>query len=254
MTSALEIRNLKKSFGSLEVLRDVSLTAKQGEVICIIGTSGSGKSTFLRCINLLETPDSGEVFVNGELIKMKRNKNGKLIPIDQNQVDRIRSKLSMVFQDFNLWSHMTILQNVIEAPIYVQKIEKNEAIQNGLSLLEKVGIVEKASQYPSSLSGGQQQRAAIARALAMKPDVLLFDEPTSSLDPELVSEVLKVMKSLAEEGRTMIIVTHEMGFAKEVSSKTIFLDERRIEDEGKPNDIFNRPKSMRLKQFLAANL
>jgi len=254
MTSALEIRNLKKSFGSLEVLRDVSLTAKQGEVICIIGTSGSGKSTFLRCINLLETPDSGEVFVNGELIKMKRNKNGKLIPIDQNQVDRIRSKLSMVFQDFNLWSHMTILQNVIEAPIYVQKIEKNEAIQNGLSLLEKVGIVEKASQYPSSLSGGQQQRAAIARALAMKPDVLLFDEPTSSLDPELVSEVLKVMKSLAEEGRTMIIVTHEMGFAKEVSSKTIFLDEGRIEEEGKPNDIFNRPKSMRLKQFLAANL
>ena len=254
MTSALEIRNLKKSFGSLEVLRDVSLTAKQGEVICIIGTSGSGKSTFLRCINLLETPDSGEVLVNGELIKMKRNKNGKLNPTDQNQVDRIRSKLSMVFQDFNLWSHMTILQNVIEAPIYVQKIEKNEAIQNGLSLLEKVGIVEKASQYPSSLSGGQQQRAAIARALAMKPDVLLFDEPTSSLDPELVSEVLKVMKSLAEEGRTMIIVTHEMGFAKEVSSKTIFLDEGRIEEEGKPNDIFNRPKSMRLKQFLAANL
>ncbi len=254
MTSALEIRNLKKSFGSLEVLRDVSLTAKQGEVICIIGTSGSGKSTFLRCINLLETPDSGEVLVNGELIKMKRNKNGKLNPTDQNQVDRIRSKLSMVFQDFNLWSHMTILQNVIEAPIYVQKVEKSEAVKNGLSLLEKVGIVEKADHYPSSLSGGQQQRAAIARALAMKPDVLLFDEPTSSLDPELVNEVLKVMKSLAEEGRTMIIVTHEMGFAKEVSSKTIFLDEGRIEEEGNPNDIFNRPKSMRLKQFLAANL
>ncbi len=254
MTSALEIRNLKKSFGSLEVLRDVSLTAKQGEVICIIGTSGSGKSTFLRCINLLETPDSGEVLVNGELIKMKRNKNGKLNPTDQNQVDRIRSKLSMVFQDFNLWSHMTILQNVIEAPVYVQKVEKSEAVKNGLSLLEKVGIVEKADHYPSSLSGGQQQRAAIARALAMKPDVLLFDEPTSSLDPELVNEVLKVMKSLAEEGRTMIIVTHEMGFAKEVSSKTIFLDEGRIEEEGNPNDIFNRPKSMRLKQFLAANL
>jgi len=254
MTSALEIRNLKKSFGSLEVLRDVSLTAKQGEVICIIGTSGSGKSTFLRCINLLETPDSGEVLVNGELIKMKRNKNGKLNPTDQNQVDRIRSKLSMVFQDFNLWSHMTILQNVIEAPVYVQKVEKSEAVKNGLSLLEKVGIVEKADHYPSSLSGGQQQRAAIARALAMKPDVLLFDEPTSSLDPELVNEVLKVMKSLAEEGRTMIIVTHEMGFAKEVSSKTIFLDEGRVEEEGNPNDIFNRPKSMRLKQFLAANL
>ena len=160
----------------------------------------------------------------------------------------------MVFQDFNLWSHMTILQNVIEAPIYVQKVEKSEAVKNGLSLLEKVGIVEKADHYPSSLSGGQQQRAAIARALAMKPDVLLFDEPTSSLDPELVNEVLKVMKSLAEEGRTMIIVTHEMGCAKEVSSKTIFLDEGRIEEEGNPNDIFNRPKSMRLKQFLAANL
>jgi len=149
---------------------------------------------------------------------------------------------------------MTILQNVIEAPVYVQKVEKSEAVKNGLSLLEKVGIVEKADHYPSSLSGGQQQRAAIARALAMKPDVLLFDEPTSSLDPELVNEVLKVMKSLAEEGRTMIIVTHEMGFAKEVSSKTIFLDEGRIEEEGNPNDIFNRPKSMRLKQFLAANL
>ena len=254
MTNALEIKNLKKSFGDLEVIKDLSLVAKQGDVICVIGSSGSGKSTLLRCINLLEIPDSGEVIVNGELLKMKKNKKGKLSPVDHNQVDRIRSKLSMVFQDFNLWSHMTILQNVIEAPIYVQKIEKSAARKNGLQLLEKVGIAEKADQYPSSLSGGQQQRAAIARALAMNPDVMLFDEPTSSLDPELVGEVLKVMKSLAEEGRTMIVVTHEIGFAKEASSKVIFLDQGCIEEEGSPNDLFNNPQSARLKQFLAANL
>ena len=254
MTNALEIKNLKKSFGDLEVIKDLSLVAKQGDVICVIGSSGSGKSTLLRCINLLETPDSGEVLVNGELLKMKESKKGKLSPVDNKQVDRIRSKLSMVFQDFNLWSHMTVLQNVIEAPIYVQNIEKNVAIKNGLQLLEKVGIAEKADQYPSSLSGGQQQRAAIARALAMNPDVMLFDEPTSSLDPELVGEVLKVMKSLAEEGRTMIVVTHEIGFAKEASSKVVFLDQGRIEEEGSPNDLFNNPQSVRLKQFLAANL
>ena len=254
MTNALEIINLKKSFGNLEVIKDVSLVAKQGDVICVIGSSGSGKSTLLRCINLLETPDSGEVLVNGELLKMKKNKEGKLSPVDHNQVDRIRSKLSMVFQDFNLWSHMTVLQNVIEAPIYVQKIEKSAARKNGLQLLEKVGIAEKADQYPSSLSGGQQQRAAIARALAMNPDVMLFDEPTSSLDPELVGEVLKVMKSLAEEGRTMIVVTHEIGFAKEAASKVIFLDQGCIEEEGSPNDLFNNPQSVRLRQFLAANL
>ena len=254
MTNALEIKNLKKSFGNLEVIKDVSLVAKQGDVICVIGSSGSGKSTLLRCINLLEIPDSGEVLVNGELLKMKNNKKGKLSPVDHSQVDRIRSKLSMVFQDFNLWSHMTVLQNVIEAPIYVQKIEKSAARKNGLQLLEKVGIAEKADQYPSSLSGGQQQRAAIARALAMNPDVMLFDEPTSSLDPELVGEVLKVMKSLAEEGRTMIVVTHEIGFAKEAASKVIFLDQGCIEEEGSPNDLFNNPQSARLRQFLAANL
>ena len=254
MTNALEIKNLKKSFGNLEVIKDLSLTAKKGEVICIIGTSGSGKSTLLRCVNLLETPDSGEIYVNGELIKMKEDKNGKLIPVEQNQVDRIRSKLGMVFQDFNLWSHMTVLQNVIEAPIHVQKIEKNVARKNGYLLLEKVGIAEKADQYPSNLSGGQQQRAAIARALAMNPDVMLFDEPTSSLDPELVSEVLKVMQILAEEGRTMIVVTHEMGFAKGVSSKVIFLDQGRIEEEETPDKFFNNPQSLRLKRFLAPNL
>ena len=254
MTDALEIRNLKKSFGNLEVIKNLSLKAKKGDVICIIGSSGSGKSTLLRCVNLLETPDSGEVYVNGELIKMKKNKNGKLIAAEQNQVDRIRSKLGMVFQDFNLWSHMTVLQNVIEGPIHVQKIEKNVARKNGFQLLEKVGIAEKADQYPSRLSGGQQQRAAIARALAMNPDVMLFDEPTSSLDPELVGEVLRVMKSLAEEGRTMIIVTHEMGFAKEVASKIIFLDQGCVEEEETPDKFFNNPQSERLKRFLATNL
>ena len=254
MTNALEIKNLKKSFGNLEVIKDVSLIAKQGDVICIIGSSGSGKSTLLRCINLLETPDSGEVLVKGELIKMKKNKNGQLNPADQNQVDRIRSKLGMVFQDFNLWLHMTVIQNVIEAPIHVQKIDKNIARKNGYQLLEKVGIAEKADQYPSNLSGGQQQRAAIARALAMNPDVMLFDEPTSSLDPELVGEVLRVMQALAEEGRTMIIVTHEMRFAKGVSSKVIFLDQGRIEEEETPDKFFNNPQSARLKRFLAANL
>jgi len=254
MTNALEIRNLKKSFGNLEVIKNLSLKAKRGDVICIIGSSGSGKSTLLRCVNLLETPDSGEVYVNGELIKMKKNKNGKLIAAEQNQVDRMRSKLGMVFQDFNLWSHMTVLQNVIEAPIHVQKIEKNVARKNGFQLLEKVGIAEKADQYPSRLSGGQQQRAAIARALAMNPDVMLFDEPTSSLDPELVGEVLRVMKSLAQEGRTMIIVTHEMGFAKEVSSRVIFLDQGCVEEEETPDKFFNNPQSERLKRFLATNL
>ena len=254
MTNALEIRNLKKSFGKLEVIRGLSLTAKKGEVICIIGSSGSGKSTLLRCVNLLETPDSGEVYVNGELLKMKKDKNGKLIPVEKNQVDRIRSKLGMVFQSFNLWSHMTVLQNVIEAPIHVQRVNKELAKKNGYLLLEKVGIAEKADQYPSSLSGGQQQRTAIARALAMEPDIMLFDEPTSSLDPELVGEVLKVMQSLAEEGRTMIITTHEMKFAKEVSSKVIFLDQGLIEEEGPPDDFFNNPQTARLKRFLASNL
>ena len=254
MTNALEIRNLKKSFGKLEVIRGLSLTAKKGEVVCIIGSSGSGKSTLLRCVNLLETPDSGEVYVNGELLKMKRDKNGKLIPVEKNQVDRIRSKLGMVFQSFNLWSHMTVLQNVIEAPVHVQKVNKELAKKNGYLLLEKVGIAEKAAQYPSSLSGGQQQRTAIARALAMEPDIMLFDEPTSSLDPELVGEVLKVMQSLAEEGRTMIITTHEMKFAKEVSSKVIFLDQGLIEEEGPPDDFFNNPQTERLKRFLASNL
>ncbi|SVA25381.1 uncharacterized protein METZ01_LOCUS78235 [marine metagenome] len=254
MNKALEINHLKKSFGDLEVLKDISLNAEKGDVICIIGSSGSGKSTLLRCINLLDIPDSGEVWVNGELINMSKNKEGKYYPQDQNQVDRIRTKLAMVFQNFNLWSHMTVIQNVVEAPIHVQKIDKNKANKLGLELLAKVGITEKADQFPSSLSGGQQQRVAIARALAIEPDILLFDEPTSSLDPELVGEVLKVMQSLAEEGRTMIVVTHEMGFAKEVASKVIFLHNGLIEEQGTPDELFNAPKSERLKRFLESNL
>jgi ABC-type histidine transport system ATPase subunit len=254
MNKALEINHLKKSFGDLEVLKDISLNAEKGDVICIIGSSGSGKSTLLRCINLLDIPDSGEVWVNGELINMSKNKEGKYYPQDQNQVDRIRTKLAMVFQSFNLWSHMTVIQNVVEAPIHVQKIDKNKANKLGLELLAKVGITEKADQFPSSLSGGQQQRVAIARALAIEPDILLFDEPTSSLDPELVGEVLRVMQSLAEEGRTMIVVTHEMGFAKGVASKVIFLHNGYIEEQGTPDELFNSPKSERLKRFLESNL
>jgi len=254
MANALDIKHLVKSFGDLEVIKDVSLSADQGDVICIIGSSGSGKSTLLRCINLLEIPNSGEVWVNGELIKMGLDKKGQPQPSDQSQVDRIRAKLAMVFQSFNLWSHMSVLQNVIEAPVHVQKMNKIEATKRGLELLEKVGITEKANDYPSSLSGGQQQRVAIARALAVEPDILLFDEPTSSLDPELVGEVLKVMKSLAREGRTMIVVTHEMGFAREVASKVVFLHNGHIEEQGAPDEIFNSPKSERLKQFLASNL
>jgi ABC-type histidine transport system ATPase subunit len=254
MTTALKIQNLTKSFGSLDVIKGISLTANQGDVICIIGSSGSGKSTLLRCINLLEIPDSGDVWVNEELISMTKNKAGDPCPADYKQVDRIRTKLAMVFQDFNLWTHMTVLQNVIESPIHVQKINKQKAIDRGYDLLKKVGINEKAEQYPSSLSGGQQQRVAIARALAVNPDILLFDEPTSSLDPELVGEVLRVMKSLAKEGRTMIVVTHEMGFAKEVASKVVFLHEGIIEEQGEAKNVFNSPKSERLKQFLASNL
>jgi len=219
----------------------------------LIGASGSGKSTFLRCINLLETPNSGEVRVDGELIEMKTNSKGNRMPADQKQVDRIRTKLGMVFQSFNLWSHMTILQNVTEAPIHVLGQTKAEANEKAMLLLEKVGIADKAHQYPDHLSGGQQQRAAIARALAMDPEVMLFDEPTSALDPELVAEVLKVMRQLAAEGRTMIVVTHEMTFAREVSSKVVFLHQGMIEEQGTPEEVFQNPKSERCRQFLASS-
>ncbi len=247
---ALVVRDLHKSFGSLEVLKGVSFSAKQGDVIALIGSSGSGKSTALRCINLLEIPDQGEVFVDGELIHMKsKDKHRK--PANARQVYRIRRQLGMVFQDFNLWAHMNVLENIIEAPIHVLKIPKAEAIERAKSLLEKVGISDKGNSYPAHLSGGQQQRAAIARALAMEPKVLMFDEPTSALDPELVGEVLRVMRALAEEGRTMLIVTHEIGFAREVSSQVIFLHGGRIEEEGTPEQVIDNPKSTRCRQFLS---
>jgi ABC-type histidine transport system ATPase subunit len=250
---ALVVSDLHKSFGPLEVLKGVSLSADTGDVIAMIGSSGSGKSTLLRCINLLETPDAGEVRVGGELIRMTRTRHGAR-PVDQKQVDRIRTRLAMVFQSFNLWSHMTVLENVIEAPVHVLKRPRAQAIAQAEALLAKVGIADKRHHYPAHLSGGQQQRAAIARALAMEPQLMLFDEPTSALDPELVGEVLRVMRDLAEEGRTMLIVTHEIGFAREVSSRTVFLHQGRIEEEGSPKDVFGNPRSERLRQFLASHL
>jgi len=248
---SLVVEDLHKSFGTVEVLKGVSVTAQKGDVISMLGSSGSGKSTFLRCINLLETPNSGTVTVAGETIAMKRTGNGRSVPEDIKQVERIRTKLGMVFQSFNLWSHMTVLENVIEAPVHVLGMKKQDAIQRAEALLNKVGIYERKEYYPAHLSGGQQQRAAIARALAMEPEVMLFDEPTSALDPELVGEVLKVMRDLAEEGRTMIVVTHEIGFARDVSSDVIFLHQGRIEEKGAPNKVFSNPSSERFRQFLA---
>ena len=248
---ALTVLGLRKRYGDLEVLKGISLDAREGDVISILGSSGSGKSTFLRCINLLEIPDEGTVAVGGETIRMRARSNGRSEPADRRQVDRIRSELGMVFQSFNLWSHMTILENLIEAPMHVQKRPKAECVAEARQLLEKVGIGDKWAHYPAHLSGGQQQRAAIARALAMKPKVMLFDEPTSALDPELVGEVLRVMRSLAEEGRTMLVVTHEMTFAREVSNRVVFLHKGVVEAEGPPHELFGDPKSERFRQFIA---
>lgn len=247
----LTVEDLHKSFGSIEVLKGVSLTAHKGDVISMLGSSGSGKSTFLRCINMLEIPNAGKITVHGETIGMTKDKAGNPKPVDMRQVERIRTKLAMVFQSFNLWAHMTVLENVIEAPVHVLGVPRAEAIEQAEALLHKVGIHERKDYYPAHLSGGQQQRAAIARALAMEPDVMLFDEPTSALDPELVGEVLKVMRQLADEGRTMIVVTHEMSFARDVSSEVIFLHQGRIEEQGNPAEMFDNPKSERFRQFLA---
>jgi len=249
--TALSVENLYKSFGTLEVLKGISVSAHQGDVISILGASGSGKSTLLRCINFLETPDSGAITVCGDTVSMIQRR-GKSVPRDIKQVERVRTKLAMVFQQFNLWSHMTILENVVEAPIHVLKVPRKEALTRAEAYLQKVGIHEKCHAYPSHLSGGQQQRAAIARALAMEPEVMLFDEPTSALDPELVGEVLQVIKDLAEEGRTMMVVTHEMGFAREVSSRVIYLHQGQIEEDGPPREVFESPRSERFKQFIKA--
>ncbi|MGF1682711.1 ABC transporter ATP-binding protein [Photobacterium makurazakiensis] len=249
---ALDVKDLHKSFGQNEVLKGISLTAHRGDVISIIGSSGSGKSTFLRCINLLETPTQGEIWVKGELIKMKNNRQGEFLPVDEKQVQRIRSRLAMVFQGFNLWSHMTVLGNVIEAPVHVLGIPKAEAIERAEAILKKVGLYDRRNYYPGHLSGGQQQRAAIARALAVDPEVMLFDEPTSALDPELVGEVLGVMQDLAQEGRTMLVVTHEMAFARDVSNQVMFLHQGRVEEQGDPAKLFTNPESERLQQFISS--
>ncbi|MBX9446035.1 ABC transporter ATP-binding protein [Dickeya chrysanthemi] len=249
----LSMIDIRKSFGTLEVLKGISLDARKGEVISLLGASGSGKSTFLRCINLLETPDDGTVAVSGEMILMKRHKLGHQVAADRRQVERMRTRLGMVFQNFNLWSHMTVLQNVIEGPLHILRRSRAECVGQAEALLAKVGLYERRHFYPAQLSGGQQQRVAIARALSMEPEVMLFDEPTSALDPELVGEVLKVMRGLAEEGRTMLVVTHEMGFARHVSSRVVFMHQGRIDCEGAPDAMFGGESSPRFQQFIASH-
>ncbi|WP_299867074.1 ATP-binding cassette domain-containing protein [uncultured Hoeflea sp.] len=248
---AVEVADLHKRFGELEVLKGVSLSAQNGDVVAIIGGSGSGKSTMLRCINMLELPTRGAISIQGEAIDMKPDGRGGLQPANAAQLRRIRTRLAMVFQSFNLWQHMTVLGNVIEAPVHVMGISRDEAVARAEKLLERVGLFDKRDTYPAFLSGGQQQRAAIARALAVEPDVMLFDEPTSALDPELVGEVLAVIADLAREGRTMLLVTHEMKFAREVASHVVFLADGVIEEEGPPDRIYSAPKSERLQKFLA---
>ena len=236
----IEVKNLEKSFGKLRVLRGISETVKEKEVVCVIGPSGSGKSTFLRCLNLLEEPTGGEVFIDGEKINVPG--------VD---IDQIREKLGMVFQNFNLFPHMTVLDNVTLAPVKVKGISRSAAEDSARRILEMVGLSDKADAYPASLSGGQKQRVAIARALAMEPEVMLFDEPTSALDPEMVGEVLNVMKDLAENGMTMVIVTHEMGFAREVEDRVLFIDQGVIMEQGTPEELFNNPKNERTQSFLS---
>ncbi len=247
--SMIKVENVCKSFGPLEVLKNINLEVQKGEVVCIIGPSGSGKSTLLRSLNHLERITSGRVYIEDNLTDERVDGKDQL-KVSHKRISEICSDLGMVFQRFNLFPHMTVLQNVMEAPVTVRKVPKQEAVEYAKFLLEKVGLADKVDEYPSRLSGGQQQRVAIARALAMKPHIMLFDEPTSALDPELVGEVLEVMKDLAREGMTMVVVTHEMGFAREVGSRVIFMDKGEILEEGKPEEIFSNPKHERTKSFL----
>lgn len=247
----LALRQIRKSYDSLDVLRGVDLTAHEGDVVSLIGSSGSGKSTLLRCINMLEFSQSGDIEFCGTPVRWT-GEGVDRVPADHQQLIDLRTQLSMVFQQFNLWTHMTVLKNVIEAPVTVLGRPRDEAIADAMTILDKVGIADKADSYPAQLSGGQQQRAAIARALAMKPRALLFDEPTSALDPELEQEVIKVIRELAAEGRTMVLVTHDMNLARDVSTHVMFLNEGLVEEEGNPEDVFDRPKSERLRQFLHA--
>ena len=246
----LEVEDIHISFGDLEVLRGVSMSARKGDVISVVGSSGSGKSTFLRCINLLELPGKGSIRLDGEAVRFRETGKGRL-PADRRQVDRFRSQVGMVFQSFNLWQHMTVLQNVMEGQVQVLRIPRAEAIERADRILERVGLIDKRGQYPAFLSGGQQQRAAIARAVAMEPKVMLFDEPTSALDPELVGEVLKVIRGLAEEGRTMILVTHEMKFARDISTEIVFLHDGRVEERGPPDRMFGNPDTERFRSFIS---
>ncbi|MNE23827.1 Octopine permease ATP-binding protein P [compost metagenome] len=246
-TTALQVRNLRKHFGPIEVLKGVSLTAGRGEVISILGSSGCGKSTFLRCLNYLEEPTSGDIWVGGGNVPARRG------IARQRRINALRAALGMVFQNFNLWPHKTVLENIIEAPVYVLGLNHRAATEQALQFLDKVGMHGHKDAYPSHLSGGQQQRVAIARALAMKPEILLFDEPTSALDPELVAEVLKVIRGLADEGRTMLIVTHELGFARQVSERIVFFHAGQIDEEGPPEQLFRHPSSPRLARFLSSH-
>ncbi|MBH8596797.1 MULTISPECIES: amino acid ABC transporter ATP-binding protein [unclassified Thermoactinomyces] len=241
----IQVKNLQKSFGNLQVLTGIDLEIEKGSVVCIIGPSGSGKSTFLRCLNLLEIPDQGELSIGGETISIA---GGKVSP---KEIKKLRAKTGMVFQSFNLFPHRTVLENVVEGPVVVKGEDKAEARKKAERLLEKVGLAEKKDVFPGQLSGGQQQRVAIARALAMEPEVLLFDEPTSALDPELVGEVLKTMKELAKEKQTMVIVTHEMSFARDVADLVVFMDHGKIVEMGRPEEVFTSPREQRTRQFLA---
>ena len=250
----LQADNICKRFGSNEVLRGVSVMARAGDVISMIGSSGSGKSTFLRCLNLLEQPDAGRILVQGEALDLAPDRSGALQVRDPAQLQRLRCRVSMVFQHFNLWAHMTAQQNVMEGPMHALGLSKAEALERAAHYLQRVGVYQRKDAYPAHLSGGEQQRVAIARALSMEPVVMLFDEPTSALDPELVGEVLRVMRSVAEDGRTMIVVTHEMGFAREVSNHVVFLHKGQIEEEGDPSEVLLQPRSERLRGFLASSL
>ena len=252
-TPVIDIKGLHKAYGALEVIKGVDISAHRGDVISLIGSSGSGKSTILRCANLLEDSQQGEILFKGEPVKWKGTGHGRH-PSDAKQVLRIRTNLSMVFQQFNLWAHLTVLQNVMEAPVTVLGRNKAEVEDKARHYLNKVGIGDKADVYPAQMSGGQQQRAAIARGLAMEPEALLFDEPTSALDPELEQEVVRVIKDLASEGRTMMIVTHDMKMAHDVSDHVVFLHEGLIEEEGAPDTLFGAPKSERLRQFLSSTM
>ena len=249
----LETEHVSKHFGKLEVLKDINLKVKKGEVICIIGPSGAGKSTYLRSINQLEKITSGKIFIKGDLF-LHREHDKTVDKIDKEKHQQLLLEMGMCFQRFNLFPHMTVLDNIMIAPIEVKKVDAKEARETALELLEKVGLKEKANEYPNRLSGGQQQRVAIARALAMKPEIMLFDEPTSALDPELVGDVLQVMKDLAKEGMTMLCVTHEMGFAREEADRVIFMADGFIAEEGTPEEIFNNPQNERTKSFLKSVL